>query len=212
MNAAYSILIADDHAIVRIGLRILINNIDADIHIEEAVNGEAVIGKLKSRSFDLLILDVNMPQTESFSLADYLRKQFPSLKILIFTMNQEVSFAMRFIKLGVHGYLFKQTVEAEIQSAIRRIREGHIYISDFFSELISSEVLSRREVNPFEGLSDREFEVTLQILKGYSMSEIARTLHLNRSTVGTHKSRVMKKLRLTNTIELINLARKHKII
>jgi two-component system invasion response regulator UvrY len=208
----YSILIADDHAIVRIGLKVMIRNIDSSIQVEEAANGDEVIGKLKVRPFDLLILDINMPNTESFSLSGYLTREFPLMKILIFTINDEYTFAMRFLRLGVHGYLLKQTSEGEMQNAIRKIMDGQVYISDSISAVISGQLVSPKTNNPFELLSDREFEVTLQILKGYSVANIAATLHLNKSTVGTHRCRVMKKLGVTNTVGLIELAKKHKII
>lgn len=207
-----NILIADDHSIVRIGLKIMIRNIDSKINTEEAADGKSVIQKLKSETFDLLILDINMPRTESFSLTGYLLKEFPALKILLFTINQELFFARRFLKLGAHGYLIKQSGEPEIMRAIQKILEGHVYISDLLSEIITNDLINHKQDNPFEQLSDREFEVVLQILKGYSVSEIAETLHLNKSTVGTHKSRILNKLGLTNTLALLSLAKKHNIL
>jgi two-component system, NarL family, invasion response regulator UvrY len=206
------ILIADDHAIVRIGLKIMIKHINSAINIEEAVDGKSVIQKLKSGTFDLLILDINMPRTESFSLTGYLLKEFPALKILVFTINQELLFAKRFLKLGAHGYMTKKSGEPEIRQAIQKILEGQIYVSDLLSEIISNDLINHREDNPFEQLSDREFEVVLQILKGYTVSEIAETLHVNRSTVGTHKSRILNKLGLSNTLELHSVAKKHNIL
>ena len=208
----HRILIADDHAIVRIGIRILIKNMDSNALVEEAVNGESVIRKLKTDDYDLLILDISMPRTESFSLTNYILKEFPSLKVLIFTINQEAFFAKRFLKLGVHGYMIKESKETEVQEAIRTILNGQIYVSDALSGILSDEVMGTHEENPFEKLSDREFELILQILKGYPVAEIADTLHLNKSTIGTHKSRIMKKLKLSNTIELMNLAKAHNII
>ena len=209
---SYRILVADDHAIVRIGLRLMIKNLDSGIRVEEAMNGETVIGKLKTMSFDLLILDINMPNTESFSLSGYILREFPSLKILIFTMSRELIFARRFLKLGVHGFLLKQTSETEILMGIRTVLSGQVYFSDWFAGAISGELTHPENNNPFELLSDREFEVTLHILRGSSIEATADTLHLNRSTVGTHKSRVMKKLGVTRTIELINLAKRYKIL
>jgi len=206
------ILIADDHAIVRIGLKIMIRHINSGIYMEEAVDGNSVIQKLKSGTFDLLILDINMPRTESFSLTGYLLKEFPALKILVFTINQELLFAKRFLKLGAHGYMIKKSGEPEIRQAIEKILDGQIYVSDLLSEIISNDLINQKEDNPFERLSDREFEVVLQILKGYTVSEIAETLHVNRSTVGTHKSRILNKLGLSNTLELHSVAKKHNIL
>jgi two-component system invasion response regulator UvrY len=209
---ALQILIADDHTIVRIGLRIIIRNINSEVTIEEATDGESVIRKLKSGRFDLLILDINMPRTESFSLVGYLIKEFRTLKILIFTINQESLFAKRFLKLGVHGYMIKQSKGSEINIAIQKILAGQTYISDPLLEAISNDLINNKKNNPFEELSDREFELVLQILRGYSVSEIAETLHLNKSSVRTHKARIMDKLKLSNTMELLNLAKQYKVL
>jgi two-component system invasion response regulator UvrY len=153
-----------------------------------------------------------MPNTESFSLTSYLIKEFPTLKILIFTMTQEIFFAKRFLRLGVYGYMTKQSKEAEIKYAIQQILDGHIYISNLLSTIISDDLINNKKSNPFEDLTDREFEVILQILKGSTISEIAETLHINKSSVGTHKSRIMNKLKLSNTMELVSLARLHNIL
>jgi len=206
------ILIADDHAIVRIGLKLIIGNGDQHIHIDEAFDGASIIEKLRAGNFDLLILDITMPDTESFSLSAYLLKEFPSLRIIIFTMSREPSFAIRFLKLGVHGYMLKESGETEIRSALRTVMDGKIYVGEWLTQIVSEEQIAPRKKTPFDTLSDRELEVTLQILQGNTMRKIAETLHLNRSTIGTHKTRVMKKLHISSTIELIDLARTHGII
>jgi two-component system invasion response regulator UvrY len=211
-NRPINILIADDHSIVRIGLKVLIHQLNSEIKVDEAADGESVIRKLKSGAFDLLILDINMPKTESFSLTGYLLKEFPRLKILLFTITRELIFVKRFLKLGVHGYVIKQSGRPEIVQAIQQISDGEVYLSDLLSAAISDDLVNHKEDNPFEALSDREFEVVLQILKGYSLSEIAETLHLNRSTVGTHKSTILHKLRLSNSLDLLNLARQYNIL
>ena len=206
------ILIADDHSIVRVGLSVLIRNIANNVHIEEATDGDEVVKALRSASFDLLVLDMNMPNTESFSLTRYLRKEFPLLKILIFTINKEVFFAKRCLRLGVHGYVIKQGGEAEVKDAISTILRGYTYFSDTLIAIVSSELIGATRHNPFERLSDREFELVLQLLKGHTVSEVAGTLHMTESTVRTHKSRIMKKLKLSGPLSLMDLARQHSII
>ncbi len=143
-----NILIADDHSIVRSGLKVLINSSIRDVSIDEAEDGEAVIKKMKSAGFDLLILDINMPHTESFSLTAYLLKEYPGLKIIIFTMNQEVFFAKRFLKIGAHGYLNKYSKEAEIKYAIQKVLGGKRYISDNLAEILSGELTERKKTIP----------------------------------------------------------------
>ena len=206
------ILIADDHSIVRVGLSVLIRNTVDNVHIEEATDGDEVVKALRSASFDLLVLDMNMPNTESFSLTRYLRKEFPHLKILIFTINKEVFFAKRCLRLGVHGYVIKQGGEAEVKDAIASILQGYTYFSDTLIEIVSSDLIGATRHNPFERLSDREFEMVLQFLKGHTVNEIASTMHLTESTVRTHKSRIMKKLKLSGPLSLMDLARQHSII
>jgi DNA-binding NarL/FixJ family response regulator len=206
------ILIADDHSIVRVGLSVLIRNIASNVHIEEATDGDEVVKALRSASFDLLVLDMNMPNTESFSLTRYLRKEFPLLKILIFTINKEVFFAKRCLRLGVHGYVIKQGGEAEVKDAISTILQGYTYFSDTLIAIVSSELIGATRHNPFERLSDREFELVMQLLKGHTVSEVASTLHMTESTVRTHKSRIMKKLKLSSPLSLMDLARQHNII
>ena len=207
-----NILIADDHSIVRAGLKLLIGTSIQDVNLEEAEDGETVIKKMKSGHFDLLILDINMPNTESFSLTAYLLKEYPALKIIIFTMNQEIFFAKRFLKIGAHGYLNKYSKDPEIKYAIQKVLGGKRYISDNLAEILSGEFTKKQKDNPFEDLSDREFEVVLQMLKGSTVSEIANILSLHKSTVGTHKTRILDKLKISNTVELINLARLYEII
>src|ERR1700722_15520997 len=164
----YCILIADDHAIVRYGVKLMVKKVDIDIDVDEAIDGKTIIAKLKTGIFNLLILDINMPHTESLSLSAYLLKEFPSLKVLIFTVNPELIFAMRFLRLGVHGYLLKASDEPEIMDAIRAVMAGDVYVSLSLSNAIAAELINSQSQNPFNSLSDREFELTLQILKGYS--------------------------------------------
>jgi len=211
-SKAPRILIADDHSIVRVGLSVLIRNILDHVHIEEAIDGDEVVKALRSAPFDLLVLDMNMPNTESFSLTRYLRKEFPLLKILIFTINKEVFFAKRCLRMGVQGYVIKQGGEAEVKDAIRTILQGHTWFSDTLIEIVSSELIGATKHNPFERLSDREFELVLQLLKGHAVTEVAATLHMTESTVRTHKSRIMKKLKVSGPLSLMDLARQHNII
>lgn len=206
-EAPFSVLLADDHAVVRMGLKTLITGIDKYARLYEIGGGKDIIAKLKGREFDMLILDINMRQMESFSLIAYIRRAYPSLRILIFTMNDELHFATRFLRRGVRGYLHKQTEEAEILAAYTAIRSGKTYISDSLTRRISGQVQDKGGATPFDLLSDREFEVILQILGGNSPEEISRVLHLNKSTIGTHKCRIFRKLKVRSMVELMELAK-----
>jgi len=208
----YSVLLADNHAVVRMGLKTLIGNIDKNAVIDEAAGSTEIIAKLKNRRFDLLIIDINMRQMESFSLVGYIRRAFPTLNVLIFTMNDELLFATRFLRRGVKGFLHKQTNETEIEDAYFALRTGKTYISDALTRKISGHIFDNENLTPFEKLTDREFEVILQILGGNTPEQISKILHLNKSTVGTHKCRILKKLNVQNTVELMELAKRHKLL
>ncbi len=207
-----NILIADDHAIVRSGLKVIIHTEIRGARFEEAETGKAVMEKVKDTRFDLVILDVSMPETETFSLATFLLREYPDLKLLIFTINRELFYAKRFLRVGCHGYLNKHAKPAEIINAVLKILSGKKFISDEFTEILSEQFLGIANENPFDDLSDREFEVVLLLLKGNSISGIAETLNIHKSTVGTHKVRIFTKLRVTNMVELLNLARVYNLV
>jgi len=206
-----SVLLADDHLIVRIGLKNVIGRIDPAIRVDEVTSAESVISKLNSRNYHLLILDINMRHAEPFSLVTSIRRQFPALRVLIFTTTNELIFATRFLRLGVSGYLLKQSGEAETLTALTSLLSGKIYISDSLSRLMAGQSIGIKP-NPFESLTNREFEVVLQLLKGNSTAVIARELHMNKSTVGTHKNRIMRKLKVSTLVGLLERARESKIV
>lgn len=211
-DTPYRVLLADDHAVVRMGLKSIIGSIDKNIHLDEAAGGDAVIARLKSKVYDLVILDINLRRTESFSLIVYLRREFPLLKVLIYTANDEMVFGIRFMRSGVNGYLNKQSDEGEIVEAFEEVRAGRPYLSKSLCRQMYGYGRRGKPSTPFESLTDREFEVTLQILQGNSPEEIARILHLNKSTVATHKCRIMKKLEVDNQMDLLQLARRYGVV
>jgi len=208
---AFCILLADNHAIVRVGLRLLIGNHDPEIQVDEASDIDGMIAKLESRTFDLLILDINMRHAESFRLINRIRRDFPAVHILIYTVNSELILATRFLRSGVRGYLLKESNATEILSALTTIMAGNIFISDSLARQLVDQK-SAGLIHPFDTLTDREFEVVLQWIKGNPTAEIAGILHLNTSTVRTHKNRIMKKLSVSNTIELLKLARDCRLL
>ena len=206
------LLIADDHSIVRTGLKTVMKGICPFAIFDEAVNGDEVIQLAKVNAYDMMVLDINMPGTDAVTLISNLFAYRENPKILIFTINKEVFFAKRCLRMGVQGYVIKQGGEAEVKDAIRTILQGHTWFSDTLIEIVSSELIGATKHNPFERLSDREFELVLQLLKGHAVTEVAATLHMTESTVRTHKSRIMKKLKLSGPLSLMDLARQHNII
>lgn len=201
------ILIIDDHSIIRVGITYLIHQDTPAAVIDEARSGDAAVTLLKKNPYDLVILDVNIPGTDTIDLISYLLTASPHLNILIFTMNPEEWYGRRFLKMGVKGFLNKESPEEEIRKAIWTVLKGNRYISPELAQIISMDALEKRKENPFDELSNREFDVAMRLTRGDSVSLIAESLNLHASTVGTHKAHIFEKLKVNNIIQLADLAR-----
>jgi two-component system, NarL family, invasion response regulator UvrY len=199
-------LIIDDHEIVRRGLKLLISDFYHGAQVFEAHDEKSTLDQLKKNHFNLIILDVQMPNTNSFGLLEYITKRFPEAKVLIFSMGSEVLYGKRFIKSGAKGYLSKEASIDEVKKAIEAILNGRKYISEELKNAFIEEVTNEQKSDPFAQLSDREFEIASFLLAGITISEIATRLHLQPSTVGTYKSRIFEKLDVSNLIQLKELA------
>lgn len=195
-------LIADDHEIVRRGLRLLITDFYPGSQMLEAYNGDTTIAQLKQNKCTLVILDVQMPNTNSFDLLEYIVKFHPDTKVLVFSMSSETLYGKRFIKAGANGYLSKDASVEDVKKAIETVLSGRRYIS---ADLMDAFV-GDAENNPFTTLSDREFEIAKLLLTGISINEIATQIHLQPSTVGTYKARIFEKLNISNILQLKELA------
>ena len=207
-----NILIADEHPIVRKGLGALIQSAFQQACLSEAENGEMIKQQLSTAVFDLVILGPHMRETEAFSLAAFLRKEYPGVKLLIFTMKRDFFYAKRFLKIGCHGYLNKHSTQGEIINAVLNVLSGKKILGNEFTEVMAKQLQGETTKNPFEELSDRQFEVVLQILKKNSLSNIAGSLRIQLSTVCTHKVRIFSKLKVSSTADLARLARMYNII
>jgi two-component system, NarL family, invasion response regulator UvrY len=203
-----TILLADDHAIVREGLKTFIQNIIPHSDIEEAYDGASAFKKIRHLNFDLIILDINMPATDSFGLVRNILAVKPKSKILIFSMNAEEIFAMKFLNLGALGYLRKDASEDEFRLAIENVMSNKRYVSPSFTRALTESALGKNAYNqnPFDLLSPRELEIVRHLIKGASVSQIGTCLNLHTSTIGTHKARIFEKLACKNIIEINELA------
>lgn len=206
------ILLADDHLIIRKGLKLFIENYIKNSVIDEAWDGESTFKKIKEKDYLLIVLDVNMPNTEAFGLVDNIIAIKPDSNILIFSMNAELVYAKKFLQLGAKGYLSKGAPEIEIKKALDIVMSGKKYISPPLIDAIAKNTLRKKSSNPFENLSLREFEIVLHLIKGESIAEICKILALESSTVGTHKARIFKKLNCDNIIDLHALAKVYDIV
>jgi two-component system, NarL family, invasion response regulator UvrY len=204
MNRTF--LIVDDHEVVRQGLKLLIKDFYPGAEIDEANDEASAEMHLRKMCYSLVILDIQIPNTNSFELLEYIVNLHPQTKVLIFSMSPEALYGKRAITAGAHGYLSKESSMEEIRKAIENILENKTYISEQLIGNLVDEVLHKKITNPFSKLSQREFEITTFLLAGLTVSEIAKKVRLQRSTVGTYKARIFEKLNVANLIQLKELA------
>ena len=207
------LLIVDDHSIVRTGLKMVVQDFLAHCNIDEAEDGDSAFAKIRAHDYDLIMLDVNMPNTDSFGLVTSILALKSDAKIIMFSMNAEEIYAKRYLKMGVMGYLRKDAPGDGIQKAIETVLNNRRYISDELSQKLLHDLHARGdEENPFDKLSPREFEIVQHLANGESVAEISKKLSLHTSTIGTHKARIFEKLQCHNVVEVNKLAKAHNII
>jgi DNA-binding NarL/FixJ family response regulator len=207
------VVIADDHTIVREGLRRILAGHD-DIQITgEATNGYEVIDHVRAGGFDLLLMDLSMPGKSGIELIKQVKDEKPKLPVLVLTMHEEEQYALRAIRAGASGYLTKESASDQLVAAIRKIASGHLYISPAVAEQLALDVMPRADADapPHKQLSDREFEVFRLLVEGKSVTDIGVQLHLSVKTVSTHKTRVLEKLGVSSIAELVRYAMAHKL-
>jgi len=204
-------LLVDDHVVVRSGIKTLLSEIYTGSEIQEAVNGDTAVAKLKERSFDLIIMDIQMPNTDTLGLMEYIHITYPEAKVLMFSMSAENIYAKRFMKAGASGFVSKEAPLEDITRAISTILNGKKYISDSLAEKLAEDSFSGKSGNPFNELSPREFEIVSLLLEGKTVTEISHTLNIQSSTVGTHKARLFEKLGVSNLLELKEMATSYNL-
>lgn len=208
----HKFLLIDDHVVVRSGIKLLLSSIYEGCEIHEAKDGETATAFVKENHYDFVMLDVQMPNTDSFLLMEYFKASFPLLKVLVFSMNSESIYALRFIKAGAMGFISKEAPLDEVKKAINQVVNGKKYISEeMLFVLAEGTSASNTNQNPFSNLSAREFEIVSMLLNGKTISVIAIDLNLGISTVGTHKGRIFNKLKVANLLELKELANSYNL-
>jgi DNA-binding NarL/FixJ family response regulator len=203
------IVIADDHAIVREGLKRIVSSVNDMEVTSEAANGIEVMQRVRELTFDLLMLDLSMPGRSGMELIKLVRAEKPKLRILVLSMHQELQYAVRAIKSGASGYLTKESAPDQLEQAIRKIAAGGAFISAEVAEQLALGAMPGSEALPHESLSNREFEVFRLVVDGVSVTDIAARLKLSVKTVSTHKANLMHKMGLHNQSELIRYALRH---
>ncbi len=206
------VLIADDHDIIRKGLRQILQDAYPDCEITEVADGQELLNSVAQGSYDLVISDITMPVVSGLEALKILRKDFPQIPVLILSVHAEELYATRALKSGAHGYLTKAFAEGELLKAVNALLQGKKYITPVVAEQLSN-LLNDFDVMPHHSmLSDREFEVFKLIAMGYSITDIANAIDINSSTVRTYRARILEKMRMKTAAEIIRYAIEHKIL
>jgi len=206
------ILVADDHTLVREGLKQILQSA-ADFQVAgEASNGLEVLAQLKQEQWDVLLLDMSMPGRSGIELIKQIKEEKPRLPILVLTMHGEQQYAIRAFKAGVAGYLTKESASAELVSAVRKVASGGVYVSVAIAEKLALNLSPQTEELPHQRLSDREFDVFRRLVSGQTVSEIGDALSVSVKTVSTHKTRILQKMEMQNQTELIRYAISHNLV
>lgn len=207
-------LLIDDHAMIRAGMTILLSKEYPEANFLEAPNEKQACRIVLKQKLDLILMDLNMPDSDPVRLIQFCRNTQPETPIIILTMNEENSFAGRFFKLGIKAYVNKAAENHVILEAVRVVMQNGIYMSNELKDSLLNSFVSQRTGNPFEMLSNREFQVIRDLLKGKTIAEIAGEQGINISTVSTYKGKAFEKLGVQryNFIELVSLAKTNGVI
>jgi len=206
------ILIADDHAIVREGVKLIVKTLPEVKQIDEASDGKEALSKMIKTKYDLAILDISMPEITGLDLLQQLKFQNIETRILILSFHPQEQYAVRAFKLGASGYLSKDSAFDEMAMAIRKIAAGGKYVSAAFAEKLLFNEVSSTNQQLHESLSDREFQVMIMLAKGKSVAEIATEIFISDKTVATYRTRIMEKMQMKKNAEITIYALRNKLI
>ena len=208
------VMIADDHTLVREGLRQLLAT-TGDIRVEgEAATGDEALALVKAKDYDFAVLDMSMPGIAGIELIKRIRLEKPRLRLLVLSMHGEAQYAARALKAGASGYLTKDSASAQLVNAIRKIAAGGVHISEAAAAQLLADQGGAHNgaAAPHSRLSDREFEVFRLLVDGLGPTDIAERLHLSVKTVSTHKTRILEKMGMQSTAELVRYAIENKLM
>jgi DNA-binding NarL/FixJ family response regulator len=205
------VLVADDHKLVREGLKQILAAAE-DLRVAgEAASGDEALALARANDYDLALLDMSMPGVSGIELIRRLRLEKPALRILVLSMHGEQQYAARALKAGAAGYLTKDSASEQLVGAIRKVAAGGLYITAAAAESLVSETAAGAAA-PHASLSDREFEIFRLLAGGRGPTEIADRLHVSVKTVSTHKARILQKLNLDSTAALVRYALEHDLL
>ncbi len=206
------ILIADDHAIVRKGLKQIISETQDMVVTDEAGDGQEVLNKVRKDNFDMVLLDISMPGRTGLDILRELKAEKPRMPILVLSMYPEEQYAVRVLRAGASGYLTKESAPDELIAAIRKVSLGKKYITPSLAERLAFDLDIDSDKPLHETLSDREYQVLCLIASGRTVGEIAEKLSLSAKTISTYRARILEKMNMKNNAELTHYALQHKLV
>jgi two-component system, NarL family, invasion response regulator UvrY len=206
------ILICDDHPIVRRGLREILEQEGAPATIAEAASAAEALDLARKKPWNTVVLDITMPGRSGLDLLKQLREERPNLPVLVLSVHPPEQYAVRVLRAGASGYLTKESAPEELLTAVRRIVRGGRYISPSVGEALAVDLCRPAKQLPHHGLSDREFEIMRLLASGKRVSEIAAELHLSVKTVSTYRARILQKLNLRTTAQVMRYAITHGLV
>jgi two-component system, NarL family, invasion response regulator UvrY len=206
------ILICDDHMIIRDGLRQILRQLQEVTFIGEARDGNEALMLLKNDGFDIILLDISLPDRNGLEVLQAVKAKWPSTNVLILSMHSQEQYAIRALKLGASGYLTKDTASEELLLAIKRVSSGGKYISQSLAEYLAIHIDTNSSGQKHEALSDREFEIMIRLANGKSLQEIGNELFISNKTVSTYRSRIMGKMELNKNTELTRYCLENNLI
>ncbi len=207
------VLLADDHDIVRAGLRRVVEDSGEIAVIAEASDGRQVLSKVKDECPDVVVVDISMPLLDGFEVISQLHSQYPQVPVLVLSMHEEEQYVVRAIGLGAKGYISKRSAPEQLVSAIRKLYSGGFYLSESAAESVAFRLArGNREKSLLDTLSTREVQVLRLLAMGQSVREIAESYSISAKTVNTYRFRLMQKLNIRNITELTRFAIRNKLI
>lgn len=206
------ILIADDHTIVREGLKQILAETTDMVVADEASNGQEVVAKIEKNEYDVVLLDISMPGRSGIEVLKQIKTEQPRISVLILSMYSEEQYALRALKAGASGYMTKESAPDELIEAIRKVSQGRKYISPSLAEKLAFNLEADAEKPPHETLSDREYQVMCMIASGKTIKEIADELFLSIKTVSTYRTRILEKMRMKSNAALTHYAVQNKLV
>ena len=206
------VLLADDHTVVRDGLRHVLERAGGFEIAGEAWDGATTVALVRSTSAQVLVLDLSMPGRNGLELIPQLKEERPALRVLVLTMHAEQQYAVRAFKAGASGYLTKESAGTELVNAVNKVASGGVYVSTSMAERFAQSLHEPADVLPHQRLSDREFDVFRRLAAGKTLSEIAQALSVSVKTVSTYKSRILEKMQMPHEAALVRYAMRNGLV